>query len=438
MTFLLPSVRRLARAGLVAACWAVLSPAIGPAQERKNDDKLPVIPPAPAPAPKPVGTTLSLAECLAIAQERQPTIRGALHSQNASQRSYDAIMNLPRIAEYVSPDVPIRRQQAQRGLALGAAAVEQARNETTYDVIYLYYSFVYARQQEITAADVIEQLEIYYKVVEELVKQGVPGGANRKVDQYTLFNLRNKINEIAQLRTKADIGRQRAQEALKEAMGVEPCFDFTPQDAELPVMGGTVTKDQVIALAMTRRPELVQAAAGTDAFRLEVAAQAKLRTFGQTSTLASGADLHGKAIPFPIRNGEYKPAPFPPEMPSHMVGRREDRVARACELSLKQDAGYDKVVGLIRLEAANAYLEWEAATSRMAEAKRRFEASRKIAEDTRAAAAARQDPQLVVQYEAEAGRAQADYVEAVFEHLKALAKLERVTAGGVRPAFPGR
>lgn len=430
MSLLKPSRRTLA--GLAAGCWAVLSSAAALAQPpASDDDKLPVVPPADV---TPAGPTLNLGECIAIAQERQPTIRGALHSQAASQRGYDALMNLPRVAEWVSPDVPVRREQARRGLTLAAAAVEQARRETTYDVIYLYYSFVYARQQEQTALNVIAELRIYLQVMREVLKQGV----SKKVDQYSVYNLETKIGEVEQLQTKATIGRQRALEALKEAMGVDPCFEFTPRDPELPIMGGQVTKEQVIALATANRSELVQAAAGTDAFRLEVAAQAKLRTFGQTNTLASGADLHAKAIPFPLRNGEYKPAPPPPEMPPHLVGRREDRVARACELSLKQEASYDKIVGLIRLESANAYLEWEQATSRMTAAKLRYEAARKIADDTREVALTKQEPQLVVQYEAEAGRAQADYVEAVFEHLKALAKLERVTAGAVRPAFPGR
>src|SRR5262249_34868310 len=78
----LPS-RRGSLAGLTAVCCAVLSPAAAFAQPVKNDDKLPVIPPA-----EPAGQTLSLGECLAIAQERQPSIRGALHSQAASQHSY--------------------------------------------------------------------------------------------------------------------------------------------------------------------------------------------------------------------------------------------------------------------------------------------------------------------------------------------------------------
>ena len=45
--------------------------------------------------------------------------------------------------------------------------------------------------------------------------------------------------------------------------------------------------------------------------------------------------------------------------------------------------------------------------------------------------------QLLLGY-GQAVEAQADYVEAVFKYLLTLGALERVTAGGVRPAFPGR
>ncbi len=45
--------------------------------------------------------------------------------------------------------------------------------------------------------------------------------------------------------------------------------------------------------------------------------------------------------------------------------------------------------------------------------------------------------QLLLSY-AQAAEAQAEYAEAAFQYLLTLAALERVTAGGVRPAFPGR
>jgi outer membrane protein TolC len=221
-------------------------------------------------------------------------------------------------------------------------------------------------------------------------------------------------------------------------MGVDDSLQFVPRDAELPLMAGTVTKEEVVQRALASRPEIVQASAGVDAFQLEVCAQSKARGL-QVPTLASGSDLHARQVPLAVRTeADYRPGAIAPEMPPQLVGRTEDRVARAWELSHRQGAVYEKAVNLIRLEASNAYLVWEAATRRRDEAKRRFEDARKMVEESRQVAATRQDPELLFNNEALAGRAQADYVESVLEHLKALAALERVTAGGVVPAFPGR
>jgi hypothetical protein len=45
---------------------------------------------------------------------------------------------------------------------------------------------------------------------------------------------------------------------------------------------------------------------------------------------------------------------------------------------------------------------------------------------------------LIVQAIITTTKVQSDYIEAVYEHLQTLAALERITAGGIRPAFPGR
>jgi hypothetical protein len=182
---------------------------------------------------------------------------------------------------------------------------------------------------------------------------------------------------------------------------------------------------------------MAMAAAAGEAFRLEICAQAQLRS-KQTSTLAAGGDLHAKQIPIAHANGEYRPGAIPPEMPASLAGSKEDRVSKAIILSSRQDAVAEKILGLVRLEAINAFLEWEASLYRMKEAKRKFESSQRQVEETKAAAVARQNPEMLVTTEALAGKAQSEYVEAVFEYIKALTKLERVTAGGVRPAFPGK
>jgi outer membrane protein TolC len=299
----------------------------------------------------------------------------------------------------------------------------------------MYYTFIYALQQEKTASMVIEDMELFYKVAEDLLNQGVP---NKKLDQFTLYNLEDLIAKVRKLREKAVLGQKQALYALKEAMGVEPSFPIFPGESELPVMGGDVTMDRVVELALALRPELVQAASAVDVYRLEICAQARIRHRSVHPTFAQGSDLHARILPTPIRNGEYRPGAVPPEMPNVLVGRVEDRVARATELSLRQDAVYEKAYGLIRLEAVNAFLNWQAAAQRADESKKRFDRSRKVVEEALKAAPTKQDPELVVRTEALAGETQAEYVDAVFKLIESLIHLERVTAGGVRPSFPGR
>ena len=341
------------------------------------------------------------------------------------------------MADRFSPDLPVRRQQAALGLRVAQADVEKVRQETTYDVCVLYFTHVYARQSEQTAADVIEQLGVSYRSIEAILELGIPD-TRLKVDRITLYNLQTIIDEVRTLRLKAETGRRQSLAALKEAMGVGQECEFQLATKQLPVMDGTLTEAQVVEWALARRPELAQAAAGVDVFNLEPCAQAQIRYRPQVNTLAAGTDLHKTLVPLALRNGQYRPGALAPEMPVSLVGKTADRVARATEYAARQSALYETTVGLVRLEAVNAFIEWESATERMRLATRRFETAQKRVDEARTAATTRQDPQLLVNSEALAGRAQADYVEAVFEHVKALAKLERVTAGGVRLGFPGR
>jgi len=381
---------------------------------------------------------LTLGECLAIAYDRQPAIRAAFHSYNAVMSGDRALYNLPSIAERVAPDLPIRKEQSKRGLLVATAEISKIRQETTQDVIVLYYSYVYAKQQEQTAGDVLEQMEIYYEVAEGMVKSGarVPG---MKLNQFSLYALQNVIAEVRAQKLKAGTGSKLAIEAIKDTMGVDPSFVFLPAAKQLPEMlTGTVTLEQVMAESLNRRPELMMAAAGVDAFRLEVCAQAKIKYKFTVPTLGAGSDLHSKQLPIAVRNGDYRPGPIVPEMPTTLVGKTADRVAKATELSLRQDALYERAVSLIRLEAANAFLKWEAASIRVREAKIRFDRGRRMVEESRSAAVAKQDAELLVTNEALAGKAQAEYVEAVYEHIKTLAALERVTGGGILAQFPER
>lgn len=177
-------------------------------------------------------------------------------------------------------------------------------------------------------------------------------------------------------------------------------------------------------------------AGGVDAFRLEVESQNKFRYRLIVQTLASGADLHSTAIPNAMRNGEYKPAPIVPEMPPSLLGSRQERVSRACSISLRQDAGYEKLVNLVRLEATKAFLTWQQDAETLVVATMRFNNAREMM--NLAKSTQNLDKEKLIQYMVTAGKAQSDYLTAAHNYVKSLLVLERVTSGGVRPAFPGK
>ncbi len=386
---------------------------------------------------QPSGQPLTLGECLAIGQERQPTIAAATASLAAAERGYLALQGLRPLAELLSPDLPVRRLQSQRGLSAACAEVLKVRQENTYDICRLYFTYVYATQQEQTAAEIVEQLDSFYEIAKELLKLGV-ADPKVKVNEFTLGDIDAVIAEVRDLREEASTGRKKAYLALKEAMGVPPDFAFVLADKELPLMGGTVDQETVVNLALSRRAELVQAGVLVEVTRLEVCAQAKLTRRIRANTFASGSDLHARYIPPAVRNGEYRPGAISPEMPTEIVGSAQDRVDRMTQHLRVHEAAYAKVVGLVQLEAANAFLNWEQAVRKVKDSREAHERAQALVEKARSAAQTKLEPELLVRTESLASKAQARYVKAVHEQVLALIALEKVTAGGVVPAFPQR
>jgi hypothetical protein len=386
---------------------------------------------------EPPGQTLTLAGCLRIGHERQPAIVAAQASLAASEQGYLALFGLRRIADFIRPDLPVRKRQAERGLSAAASEILKTQQENVYDVSLLYFGYVYATQQEQTASEIVEQLETFYENAVEFLKLEVPD-PKVKINEFTLGALDGVISGVRELRDKASTGRKKALAALKEAMGVEQTFDFVPATKELPLMRGEVSLEQVIAHATCRRPELVQAAVVLDVTRLEVLAQGMNKRGQKVETFTSGTDIHARHIPAPLRNGEYRPGAVPPEMPGELVGKVEDRVARAEQYVRHQEACYAKALGLVKLEATNAFLNYKAAEARVKDSKEVHERQQKLVEKSRAAAAAKMDPEVLVRNEVLANQAQARYVEAVHDQVKALITLEKVCGGGVIPSFPGR
>jgi hypothetical protein len=145
-------------------------------------------------------------------------------------------------------------------------------------------------------------------------------------------------------------------------------------------------------------------------------------------------------VPQGSRDKDYRPEAIAPEMPTQLVGTKTDRVSRAMAYSQRADAVYEKAHNLITLEAETTFYNLELAAWRLEQAKVKFESGKWLANFVKENFAEAKAPEkdLLLQTYVLASKAQSDYVEAVYQHLVALAALERVTAGGVQPPFPGR
>ncbi|MDY3551110.1 TolC family protein [Gemmata sp. JC717] len=403
----------------------------------------------PLPAPVPVeaargeaGPELSLGECVSIALARQPSLRAVLESTAAVEIGYKSLSNFGTAATLFSPDVDVRKQQAKRGLMATSAEYQKLHNELVQDVTRMYYTAVYAKQQQELANRVVLRLDNLIEIGREYLKTAPAQELKESgFNTLKLQMMENGLYEAKKLQIDARIGRERALAGLRELMAVDArTFPFRIKDQALPVMVQEVplTMTRVAELALERRPELVLAAAGVDAFRLEVYAQGKIPFKRATRTFVSGADIHAKEIPATNRGADYRPGGIIPEMPPQLVGSKYDRVCRAMAFAQRAEAVYDKARNLILLEAETAYLDFDQAARRLEIATEQFALSKRIQEQARAVAEFTKSKDQLVLAEVEASRAQSGYFEAVHRYLLALAALERVTAGGIWPKFPDR
>ncbi len=425
--------------------------------------------PAPNPFPDPsgngngdsdeIGPELTLGECIAVALERQPALKAVKNSIAATEAGYRALTNFGTASTLVSPDLEIRKQQAKRGFMASSAEYQKLHNEVVQDATRLYYTAVYAKQQKRIADDAVVQLEFFVDVGRKFLETEKDPVKLGGFNTLKLRLMENGLLEARKLQATATIGRQKALAGLREVMGVDGrTFPFRPYDDPrpvpeeelklnpekargLPVMAQkkAITKDFVVGLALERRPELVLAAAGVDAFRLEVYAQGRIPFKRAVPTLASGADIHAKEIPQAVRTpNDYRPGGILPEMPTQLVGSKYDRVCRAMAFAQRAEALYEKARNLIIVEAEGTFFDFELASEKLTFAKQQKDLSKELRDLVEARRGEKQVADQLLLAEVEAAKALSAYLQAVHEYLLALAALERTTAGGIRPEFPGR
>jgi len=382
---------------------------------------------AAPPSNPPATPTLTLADCLRIAHERQPALQAYRSSLAAADDGSQALQNLPRLAGLFAKDLPVRRQQACLGIEIAAARLEQAERETTYAVTRTYFAILFARDQKKVANKVVTELNDALENAKRLVKGGAKKPTQNDVERTEVYL------GLAQLKMEeADTGSARAMAGLREAMGVGPNFAFEIAGEQLPDLDVKVNKQEIIALAMSRRAELTQASLSAQVADLEVDAQGRsrkkqLRTFGQ------GSDIHANPIPQGVMDDEYRPGAVGIEMPPSLAGKRGDRQARAEDFSARAAAVVDKARNLITLEAEDAFLKWQQNTNNAARgrdaADRGDKLAERILEDFKSLGEA-VDYKEVLEARVLASQARAAYNEAKFKVIVALAALERITGGG--------
>ena len=160
------------------------------------------------------GPELSLGECIAIALERQPSLRAVKDSAAATEAGYRALTNFGTAETLFSPDLDIRKQQAKRGLMATSAEYQKLHNEVVQDVTRLYYTAVYAKQQLQLADRIVVRLDLLVAIGEDVLKN-TPANQLEGFNLLKLLMMKNGLVEAQKLQVSARVGRQKALAGLQ-------------------------------------------------------------------------------------------------------------------------------------------------------------------------------------------------------------------------------
>jgi outer membrane protein TolC len=365
------------------------------------------------------------------ALDKQPVLAASRASLVAAQLKAKALDDL-MVPTLLRKDLPIRRQQAARGVNIAEAQLCQAEWQTVYNVTRNYLSALYALEQQQVADDALQDLNS----LKTFVKTH-QGDRSDLVPEH-LDRLEVYIRLAQARREEAVTGYQRAVAAVREAVGVGPdcCLDLAHQP--LPDLNASICRDEVIKLALARRGDLAQAILAAEIVCLEIDAQeAQHGPSGQT--FAAGSDIHVIVPPQGSNDPNYKPGGLALEMPTLLPGSKSNRVDQARALSARAAAVADKTRNLIALEAEDVWLRWQEASNKkqkLIEARDKAAAYSKAIREDFEATMPDGDKKFKVRFDDVlnagllAAQAKVEYNQAHYQADLGLAGLERVTAGG--------
>jgi outer membrane protein TolC len=404
-------------------------------------------------APAAAVVAADLATLRRLALEKQPALAAYRASLAAAETRLQGLNDLKLIG-LVRPDLKTRKQQAAEGIRAAEARLHQAEWSSVYAVTRNYWSVVYAQSQR-RLADVAlekeatggEQFVSLYQLRElgRITQDGLPDGRKHEAPTWAWRTQVDALIGFAESRrVEAARGRERALSALREAVGLgEDCPLVVSESVNLPDIHLTLSREQVVSLALARRGEIVQAEAGVEVTALEAHAQS-LSIFPRAETFAAGSDIHAEQPPQGLADGEYRPGAIGLEMPGVMVGKRSTRVQQANDLNDRAASVLEKAKNLIRLEVEDAFLRWQEATERLERlAPAEKEMRQAAATATKEFLARPNEPKTLTTFnDLLAVRERYLHIrlqlnQARYLQLLALADLERMTSGGVCPGFEG-
>lgn len=326
-----------------------------------------------------VPSVLDLPTARKLALERQPAVAAARESLAVAQAKVKALHNLGRLADFLRRrDLPIRQHQAELGLQAAEARLHQVEVDTLYAVNRCYWTVVYAQSQLETVDEALSENKEKFNLnslkveMEELrypTREDKPNDADKKdiprkkdkrpdIDKEAINQIDILIAVMKGRREDALQGVQRGLAALREAIGLEPDCHLVLADQELPWIANPPCLGEIVALALARRGEITQTAIAAEVCELEIKAQ-ELSCALKVETFAAGSDIHAVSLPTAYFGADYRPGPEGLQMPINLVGPKCLRAEQAQILYARALAAVDKMRGLLRLEAENAWLLWK-------------------------------------------------------------------------------
>jgi hypothetical protein len=129
-------------------------------------------------------------------------------------------------------------------------------------------------------------------------------------------------------------------------------------------------------------------------------------------------------------NGNYSPGATAPEMPNLIVGRKNDRVARAWDFAARSASVVAKTSNLISLDVEVQFLNWQESAEDIEELSRIVDLASSLPKKVQDLDPIDFTGSAVIQANIQAITVRAQLNEAKHNHALALAGLERATAGG--------